>query len=502
MIYQSLIRTKAYELLKSLHPDLYETNGYQYFKRQAKNLYAGCEHPSYNVSFYDKVKQAVSTRVGKHANPTKFICEDMTRLSFGEKAIIKINNNTSVDNYFQNVFKETQFILNLKNLTEKSFYALGGMAAMPYISNKKLTYDWIDADFYIPIQYTQTDISGAKYAKIGKKDKVSYVLIVINEIINGSLIITNELYTYQKNKEEYKRSELKSLFPEAEETIVLENFDEILITYGKNAKANNVDFDTPEGLPFTSNAEDLIELFNMNIDNIYSELKAGKQKQAVPQKWLTSFTNQYGDFSRGIDYKNDEIIIAPDGALDVTNEITTFSGDYRSQEIIDMGQGLLNLISVQLGLDAGYYSFNPDGSLTATEVISKRSKTYTEKRNEEKNIQDFVEKLIKNSVKVLQLEGLAFGGIDADKLDIQFIADDSIITDDNKQGEVARTEVSENLRSDYDYMINIRKLTPNQAQEELDRIDKRAKEKQDAFFDTSNEDDNEENEDDEEWVYL
>ena len=164
------------------------------------------------------------------------------------------------------------------------------------------------------------------------------------------------------------------------------------------------------------------------------------------------------------------------------NMIEHDDASLRTSSYIEAVNYQLNILSSKVGFGNERYKFDGQAIQTATGVISENSDMFrTIKKHEQ-----VLENSLITIVRAIAYASSAFGNqlIDATKVTIDF--DDSIIEDRGAEQVRAMQEVSQGLRSKKSYMTKYQGLNEQQAQEELDLIQKEKMSNQEAFGFTVN----------------
>ena len=206
---------------------------------------------------------------------------------------------------------------------------------------------------------------------------------------------------------------------------------------------------------------------------VYNEFILGKKRILVDQsamKGKMEVNPDTGD-SHFVQYfdKNDRVYVGINA--DMKDPVKEIDMKLRYQEHIDSINADLMWLAGNIGLDEGYYKFDGTGVKTATEVISENSKTFRTREHYLAIINDCVYALVKA---VCELEE-----IKTNKISV--IPDDSIIEDKNVQAVRAQTEVNQGLMSKKKYLMDIKGMSEQEAEEELQRIQEEKMSNQEAF---------------------
>lgn len=500
-------RRKAYQQLDTLYPEVVNKNEYYKKIQLFKAFYQGdVENKDFNSYFKISkfsVNNGYSDKILKTINAAKIICAENTKFSLSEKVDIIFDNEDDgqLKEWFDNVLSQNSFISKLIKYTERSFFALGGMACYPDIDEitKDIQFKFVDQDLFIPLSWQDEYIHECAVGEIITKNKTRYMLATkfLNE--NNTITITTDLFDLEKGTKAGTK-DIQTIIGDMTAITIdtkLTGINKIPIIYTKPAVANNIDYDTPMGLSIFANSIDtLVSLFQV-MDLFYDEFANGYKTIGIPSEMLKKF----------IDPKTGKEFVAFDGNstkyMAFKSDSDKMPQDYTTQlrttDILTAIQGFLNILATETGATPGTYSFDATSGVTATEVISRNQKTARTKKLNEKNLEQFITDLLVTTIKLVsyyQAQGFNFGmPTISDKLKIKVIFDDSIITDDKGDREEARTEVMSNVISKLTYLEKYRGYTKEEAEKELQQIEiERDMAMRDLFGTDSNNLDNEDNE--------
>ena len=151
-------------------------------------------------------------------------------------------------------------------------------------------------------------------------------------------------------------------------------------------------------------------------------------------------------------------------------KITDNTVELRVDEHIKAINALLNILSFQTGLSAGTFSFDVnEGVKTATEIISRDSRTAATIRSNQNNLAAALEKLFRTIGKM----GAYLGELteeEAESCRIQIRWHDGIITDENTLISNNIRLVESGLKSRTAAVMEILKCDEKTAEEELAKI--------------------------------
>ena len=424
-------------------------------------------------------------------NMPKKLCEDLTKLLWTEKTQINLSNKNATKRLWEVLdSKENDFTVNLPIFIEKML-ALGNAATVEYKDENNITIiDYIDGDVIIPYKFTNGYITGmitvSRFIDDKGKRKVYYTHITYHEYTDGKYIKLNELYKSNTDTALGRQIDFNSAFPDVKESDVVFTSNPYFQIWRPNL-ANNFDTGSPMGISIYANSIDRFKSLDTKYDSFYNEFILGKKRILVDQSAMKGKMETDGEGNpRFVQYfdKNDRVYQALNIDSDKMKEpVKEIDFTLRYQEHIDSINADLNWLSENVGLGSNYYKFDGAGTKTATEVISENSQAFRTKEHYQIIINACVEELVKA---VCELEG-----IKTNKITIT--PDDSIIEDKNTEMTRAQLEVSQGLRSKKSYLMEIKGMSEDEAEEELQKIQEEKMSNQEAFgFITNNENSEEE----------
>ena len=409
-------------------------------------------------------------------NMPKKLCEDIAKLLWTEKTRIDLSNKNATKRLWEVLdSKENAFTVNLPIFIEKML-ALGNGATVEYKDeNNKTIIDYIDGDVIIPYKFTNGYISGmitiSRFIDGKDKNKVYYTHITYHEYIDGRYIKLNEIYKSSTDTTLGKQINFNDIFPKVKESEVKMTSNPYFQIWKPNL-ANNFDTGSPMGISVYANSIDRFKSLDVKYDSFYNEFILGKKRIVVDQSAMKGgMTTDENGSPRYVQYfdKNDRVYQAINAEMKEPVKEIDFT--LRYQEHIDSINADLNWLTENVGLGSNYYKFDGTGVKTATEVISENSQAFRTKKHYEIVVNDCIYDLVKA---VCELEG-----IKTNKITI--IPDDSIIEDKNAEMTRAQLEVSQGLRSKKSYLMDIKGMTEQEAEEELTKIQEEKMSNQEAF---------------------
>lgn len=423
-------------------------------------------------------------------NMPKKLCEDLTKLLWTEKTQINLSNKNATKRLWEVLdSKENDFTVNLPIFIEKML-ALGNGATVEYKDeNNRTIIDYIDGDVIIPYKFTNGYITGmitvSRFVDEKGKRKIYYTHITYHEYVNGKYIKLNELYKSNTDTALGKQLNFNDAFPNVKESDVVFTNNLYFQIWRPNL-ANNFDTNSPMGISIYANSIDRFKSLDTKYDSFYNEFILGKKRIVVDQSAMKGMMETDDDGNpRFVQYfdKNDRVYQALNIDSDKMKEpVKEIDFTLRYNEHIDSINADLNWLSENVGLGSNYYKFDGAGTKTATEVISENSQAFRTKQHYQIIVNACVEDLVKA---VCELEG-----IKTNKITI--LPDDSIIEDKDKEITRAQIEVSQGLKSKKSYLMDIKGMSEDEAEEELQKIQEEKMSNQEAFGFTPNNNDGEE----------
>lgn len=418
-------------------------------------------------------------------NMPKKLCEDIAKLLWTEKTRIELSNKNATKRLWEVLdSKENSFTTNLPIFIERTMLALGNGATVEYKNeNDHTIIDYIDGDVVLTYKYTNSYIYGmltvSRFEEGTNNKKTYYTHLTYHEFTGSLYIKYNELYKSNTDSSLGKEIEFKNMFPNIKDTEVIPTANPHFQIWKPNL-ANNFDTGSPMGISIFANSIDRFKSIDVKYDSFYNEFILGKKRILVDQSAMKGGmeTDSEGN-PRFVQYfdKNDKVY----QALNIDNDkmkepVKEIDFKLRYQEHIDSINADLNWLTENVGLGSNYYKFDGAGTKTATEVISENSQAFRTKVHYQTIVNDCVYDLVKA---VCELEGIKTNSI-------TIVPDDSIIEDKNAEMTRAQIEVTQGLRSKKSYLMDIKGMSEEEAEQELVRIQEEKMSNQEAFGFTTN----------------
>lgn len=465
-------------------------------------------------------------------NAAKFLCMQMARYIWSEQCDVTVNvkgaediENDILNRYVHYVLEQNNFNTKLGDLIEYSMAEGGGAIktwcevnkddegnAIPADGSERLTSQIKDsagnivgragcriplsyhtADQFVPTRWNNHEVTDGIFISREAKGGWYYSRLEWHKWNEGTYVVENSVYRMPVDKTEMVNASpitggygepqnilgwwypLNQVYPLLSPMAKIEHLDHSLFVYFKSFGANNMDDNSPLGMSIFANAMDTLRSIDIAFDGFVNEIRMGRRRIIVPARALSEVTLADSSPRRYFD-PNDSVYEALnfDNVEDL--KIQDSSVDIRVEPYVNAINANLATLCVQTGLDAGVLSFDKGTGLrTATEVISENSKTYQTIQCHKNNLKDALKQLMDNILQIARLYNVEFEGqalapiIDRGyECNVHF--DDSIIED--KQSEITQglSLMAAGVMSKKTFLTGTLGMTPDAADEELQRI--------------------------------
>lgn len=427
--------------------------------------------------FYDEIVNGQKVRKERLTmNMAKKNCEDIAKLLWTEKTKIELDDEENTKRLWEVLDNnQNNFTVNFPIFLEKGC-AIGTGALIEYKNSEgKTIIDYLTGDVIIPYKYTNSYINGivtiSRFKEINRKKEWIYTHITYHEYEGGTYKFANELYRSESELELGRKIEFSLMYPDVKEFDEIET-DAPRFQIFKPNLANNLDIDSPMGISIFANSIDRYKSLDMKYDSFFREFKLGKKRILVdPTAMKATMSSDENGNVRHVQYfdTNDEAYVGINGMEGQPVKDVDFT--LRSEEHINAINTDLNWLSANIGLGNNFYKFENGGVRTATEVMSENADAFRTKVHYDIIVNDVIEKLV---MAICEMENIPYTRI-------TIVPDDSIIEDKNTEKIRALQEVSQGLRSKKSYLKDIEGMTDEEAEIELQNIQKENMSNQDAI---------------------
>ncbi len=315
--------------------------------------------------------------------------------------------------------KYNEIIQNIRGPLEHGC-AKGGLILKPYVKDKEMMVDYIQADVFFPLAFNNSGkITAAVFVeRIVKGSK--YYTRLEKHVLNGSTYtISNKAYLSFNEGSLGNTASLNAVdeWSSLLEETTLANVKKPLFGYFKPALANVVDTNSPLGVSVYADAVELIEEANRQFERLLWEFESGERALHVN---TMAFKKD----------KNGKPIL-PDKRLyktldaDDNDLFKEWTPTLRGEEIDKGLDSMLRKIEFNCGLAYGTLSNMQNVDKTAEEIKASKQRSYATVSDNQRALKNALEDLIYAMDVWCTLYNLA----PLSKWETSFEFDDSIIAD-------------------------------------------------------------------------
>lgn len=296
----------------------------------------------------------------------KALCAELARLCFTEGSAI-VSDDPESEKFIREVLEQNHFTERFPEFLEKVF-ALGGGAVKVYWDNG-IKLDLITAQNFVPTRWDGTGFGGGAFASRLYDGSKAYILAETQQMDGADLVTENRLLD-----ENGKQAGLKELLPELQEKSVIKGIGKPLFVYF-GAGASQCGECGLLGASVFAAAEDTLKSIDIVFDSLTREFILGKKRIIVPYYAVRGEYDENGDIKRYFDV-NDEVFQAMSVSDQEDLKISDNTAQLRVAEHTEALSALLDMLCMQAGLSEGALSYKDGTIKTATEVVSRNSRTY------------------------------------------------------------------------------------------------------------------------------
>ena len=296
-------------------------------------------------------------------------------------------------------------------LLERAF-ALGGGAIKVYVENGKVKLDFVPADCFYPTRWNSAEITGAAFVSKLTDGAKRYCLAQKQELTPDGYLMENRLFT-----DSGARAELGNVLPELAESSVIKGLEKPLFVYFRTG-SGRLDECPALGASVFAGAEDTLKSLDMIFDSLNREFILGRKRIIVPSYAIRGEFDEKGELKHWFDV-NDEVFQALAASDTDELKITDNTAELRVTEHLDAIGALLDTLCMQVGLSEGALSYKDGTVRTATEVISRNSRTYRTRMFYRRLVSQGLERMAANICVLGKMCGLLSDGA-SDKCSVMY----------------------------------------------------------------------------------
>lgn len=299
-------------------------------------------------------------------NAAKTVCAELSKLCFSEGTEL-VSEDTQTREYIAGVLRDNSFYERFPDFLEKVFALGGGVIKVYWDGGIKL--DFVSADSFVPTSWDGSRIYGGAFGSRIYRDGKSYFLAETQEVTEEGLVTENRLFTT-----EGRRQELSEVFPGLSERSVITGLDRPLFVYFRGACGGSGGCPVLGSSVFAG-AEDTLKALDVVFDSLNREFVLGKKRIIVPYYAVRGEYDEKGEVKKYFDV-NDEVFQALSTTDTEELKISDNTAELRVTEHTEALSALLDMLCMQVGLSEGALSYKSGSIRTATEVVSRNSRTY------------------------------------------------------------------------------------------------------------------------------
>jgi A118 family predicted phage portal protein len=441
-----------------------------------KQLYQGYVAEWHDLK-YRSTTGLMIERKQNSLNMPKHLAKKMARLLLNEGTAISIAKDSAKENQWErvkDVFESSKFIRELQRYVEYMF-AMGGVALEIYRDGDKPKIAYATADAFFPLSNDTEQVDEAVIANQFSKNDTYYTLLKWHEWIETE--VEGAVYNYRIKNELYKSKDPNKL---GKKVPLTEYFDDMaeemlfrretpLFIYIKPNEANNKNISSPLGISIFENAHDTIRMLDVMYDFWYNEFRLGKRRVAVPE-----YLVQTGHDKDGRPYvyfdDSEELFVAMNSGEMEEMQMKDLTVELRVEQVINSIQAMLDILSMQVGLSAGTFTFTEKGMKTATQVISENSETFQTRGSHLSVLEDALRDLVVSVYEVVTMDDDEGAADPLERMDISIDFNDGVFTDSQSRYNYWAQAYKDGLVPIEKALMHIHRLSEEEAKEWADEL--------------------------------
>ena len=222
---------------------------------------------------------------------------------------------------------------------------------------------------FVPTKWDNRGIYGGAFGSNVRENGKGYILAETQELSGDGLVIENKLF-----RESGGEVGLSEVYPKMAAKSTIKGLTKPLFVYFR-AGAGNLPQCAPLGASVFAGAEDTLKSLDIVFDSLTREFVLGKKRIIVPYYAIRGEYDKKGELKRYFDV-NDEVFEAFSTSDNEELKISDNTAELRVAEHTAALGELLDLLCMQVGLSEGALSYKSGTVRTATEVVSRNSRTY------------------------------------------------------------------------------------------------------------------------------
>lgn len=371
----------------------------------------------------------------------------------------------------QNDYLNEQYKRVLKQLRNQVEFAVakGGVVFKPYVDDRKIVIDYVQADKFYPIAYNNTgDITSAVFVEQKNEGDKLYTRLELHQWRNRSYTITNRAFmkrinSFMRNSGDFSLGREIPLNSVAEwselseEAITINNIDKPLFAYFKMPFANNVEQGSPLGISIYGNSStiNLIKQADEMYSRIIWEYESKESAIHVDETALRIREDEKANLPKRHQRLYRKINARAGDDKDLFEE---YSPAIRDTAHFNGLNKILQRIEWNCGLSYGTISEPLEVAKTATEIVTSKQRMYSNVKDIQNSLEDALDHLVYAMSVWGQLYGLCSGNYET-----SYKWDDSLVVDKETELNSMLADVSANILRPEIYLAKKYGVTEDEA---------------------------------------
>lgn len=415
-----------------------------------KSWYQGKVKHFHNYTIYNGKsrikKKKLSLQMAKKS------CEDWADVLFNERVRLELGSDEATKKLFD-ILQKLNF-WEFMNASVEQSGAVGTGAVVVSVTNIEIDengvitnsdmeprLDYVSIDNIYPISWENGIVTECAFATRKLIKGKFYVWLSIHHYNDyGMMVIENKLFKSDKflNVEEldYVAAEEigADIIPEYATGSDIPWFALI-----KPAGTNNIKPELPFGMPYFSQAIDVLKRIDNTFDALQNEVDLGRKRIFIRSE-LTDVDKVTGEDVTVFDPNDMSVYLLPKG-FNSEDFLQTESSELRVDELTKDLDNSLALFGDKVGFGVQYYQLDPAGQVRELGIMTQNSKMIRRKKKHEIVLESAVYDIVRA---VLYASNQPY-----DNLKITF--DDDIIDDENERKKTSLTEISAGVLAKHEY---------------------------------------------------
>jgi len=406
-----------------------------------------------NVS--DKMTKAIQDWDAIYKNQSSWLNSQVKSLGLGASIssefarLVTLELESEVSGSVRAEFLNVQYSKLLENLRQQTEYALakGGMVFKPYVADGEIKIDYVQADCFYPISFSDNGyVTEGFFVDQIKKGNYYYNKIEYRKFENGAETIKNMVFKSTTSNDIGNQISLESvnewasLVPE----ITFTGLKMPLFAYFKNPMANTIEPGNPIGVSVFSRSAELIEEADKQWSRFLWENESGERAIDVDSGAFKK--DEYGNM---VIPSGKERLYRTLESTDNTPMYHDWSPEFRNDPLLAGLDAILKKIEFNCGLAYGALSDPQTVDKTATEVKQARQRSYSTV----KDIQNALNRALEHTVYIMDVLSTLYKLSPLGSYEVTSTWDDSIIVDAEQERLRDMQEVTMGLMKNWQYRM-------------------------------------------------